>query len=104
MAYRLVLLVVAVLLAQPLAAELVNCDGVWTDKGCDGEVTESLPVSDPTEAAVKAQPELSSSTEIALHDLNMLRLRARREYEIEISSHDSKSGNPILFTWEEDIE
>jgi hypothetical protein len=26
------------------------------------------------------------------------------EYEIEISSHDSKTGNPVLFTWEEDIE
>lgn len=69
--------------AAPAAAEIRQCDGVWTNSPCENVDLRGYSIS--------VQPEPSpeqkrlETRKLWLHELDMLRLRAKREFEIQAS-------------------
>lgn len=83
---RLAFLGALIFLPVSALAELNECEGVWTNKACDGTVIEK-----PTESAVndsssvesKEKAVLLSKKRSLLHELTMKTIRAKREFEVE---------------------
>lgn len=74
----------AALMPCGASAQISKCDGTWTNETCEGEVQASfkeVPASEPDPAAREL-----SRRRIWLHDLEMLRLKAKREHDITVST------------------
>jgi hypothetical protein len=70
------------------AAEIYNCSGVWTNQPCEDEskaVLEEKPVQKRTEQELQMDQK-----ELWLHDLEMKRLDAKRNYKIDIDTTIAK--------------
>lgn len=70
---------------SPIAAsaEVQLCDGVWTNGPCNGPISKEFLVSRaPTPSA---QEKALSDRKLWLHDLDMLRLKAKRNYDLDAS-------------------
>lgn len=70
------------LIPNLLVAEIYLCDGEWTNRNCDGDVAvsfEEAPYTPPSE-----ERQLANDKELLVHDLNMKRVDANREYDLSL--------------------
>lgn len=77
-----IILLFVLLITSRAGAEIYHCDGVWTNKACPGKssaVMEESPIRtvDPKSTDLKKRNSW-------MHDLDMLRLKAKTEFEIEV--------------------
>jgi len=74
------------LVVLPAQAELKNCNGVWTNKDCEGKTTREIKEStvkerDPAEVQNKEK-------KFWISDLELKALRAKKEHDIDIDTGD----------------
>ncbi len=70
-------------------AELHQCDGTWTNKPCEGKIAESIK---ETSGRVRTAEEVElSQKELWLHDLEMGRLKARKEFGVKVSTLEAQT-------------
>ena len=65
------------------AAEVHECDGVWTNETCNGSISKEFSVSRSAEPSPERK-ELNQR-KLWLHDLEMLRLKAKRDFGLSAS-------------------
>lgn len=68
------------------AAEIYECDGVWTDIPCDGTVGKVIKEAKGPASGETLKKESDGRTRKWLHDLDMKAFRARREHEVDVST------------------
>ncbi len=73
----------ALMLSRPATAEIVNCDGVWTNRGCAAAAAEQLPEH---EFQPPAKDDTTERKLQALSDLDIKLFDLRRETGIETDS------------------
>lgn len=61
-------------------AQLVECDGVWTNRACDSSIEKSL-----TESPSQPVNLEKSKRDSLLHDLTMQQIKAKRDHDLDIS-------------------
>jgi len=74
----------SVLFISPLAvAQLMECDGVWTNTPCEGNISGEMQEREYT----PPDPEIEQRNRkgLILHDLRMKQLESEREYGVDIS-------------------
>ncbi len=81
-------------------AELYECDGKWTNKPCNGDVTRSIEESGSAAPADEATKALREKTSL-LHDLRMKEIKAREQYDIQ---YDISSVEKFCLSQESSIE
>jgi len=64
-------------------ADLQLCDGLWTNKSCEGNLALSLD-EQPSES-VPPTNKTQSLKKLQFHDLDMKNLRAKREFDVSVS-------------------
>ncbi len=77
-------------LLTPLStlADLHECNGVWTNTPCQGEAQHTLAETTTTPDPLRKE---LSERDLWLHDLEMRRLRAKREYNIDIDISEARA-------------
>ena len=79
---------ILLLLAPVLAsAEIHQCNGLWTNKPCEGTVGESI--SETQTKNRSAADAEKSQKGLWIHELDMKRLRAKKQYNISIDTQDT---------------
>ena len=69
-------------------AGIFNCAGTWQNKPCTGEASASLP-SAPTRSQTQ-EAQSRSKRRLWLHDLDMLRIKAKRDFGIDLNPRDAE--------------
>lgn len=69
--------------SNPVHAELVNCNGVWTNQPCNGNARHKMKET-PHVPRTPAQI-ANSKKDILIHDLRMLAIRARDVLDVPVS-------------------
>lgn len=67
------------------SAEVKNCNGVWTDKPCDGVALTATLAPAPTTSAGDNSADKDEMRKL-YHDLDMKRLNARRTYGVQLET------------------
>ena len=95
------LLVLSLLILSPnlSSAEIYNCDGKWTNKPCDGSVSESI--KEKTTDKAKADRKILSAKKSLLHELRMEAISAKRKYDVNV---DLKKVEELCLKTETSVE
>lgn len=87
------LAVIGMLNALPASAEVVQCNGVWVNHECEGQVSETL-----KERVITQTPEEmeKSRKRSLLHEVTMKSIRAREDYDIrsDVATLQALCDNP----------
>ena len=77
---------ILILSSSVLEAQINYCNGMWTNRACDGEVQKTIteqPLRKRSPEEIKADKKLSLT-----HDLRSYAWKLRREYDIQMSEVD----------------
>jgi hypothetical protein len=71
-------------IAPVLAAELAQCDGIWTDKVCEGRASKTIEKA-PEKAPPSTSEKLAENKRLILQDLVSASYDAREKYDVFFS-------------------
>ena len=91
MTRNLLLFFTAVFLASSVQAEMVKCNGIWTNRPCQGYSETKLQADEVVPPANKAEATALSKKRSLFHELTMKSIEARREYGVDLSLEDVES-------------
>ena len=71
------------LLSSPAQAELVECNGTWTNRACDSSDTKKLGAEDTRSPEIKEAAAIRSKKKSLFHELTMKAIKAKRQYQYD---------------------